>query len=70
MPLREQKTATGHSVRAAYLYAGAADVAADTGDTTLLDACRVIWEDLTSKQMYVTGGLGLAHAERGLHLRL
>ncbi|MBZ0286422.1 MAG: glycoside hydrolase family 127 protein, partial [Anaerolineae bacterium] len=64
-PLREQKTATGHAVRAAYLYAGAADVAAATGDSTLLDACRMIWEDLTSRQMYITGGLGPAHANEG-----
>lgn len=64
-PLREQTTATGHAVRAAYLYAGAADVSAETGDTTLLDACRLIWEDLTSHQMYITGGLGPAHANEG-----
>lgn len=64
-PLREQKTATGHSVRAAYLYAGAADVAAETGDVTLLEACRAIWDDLTSHQMYITGGLGPAHANEG-----
>ncbi|MBN8634109.1 MAG: glycoside hydrolase family 127 protein [Anaerolineae bacterium] len=64
-PLREQNVATGHSVRAAYLYAGAADISAETGDSTLLDACRVIWEDLTSKQMYITGGLGPAHANEG-----
>lgn len=65
MPLREQTTATGHAVRAAYLYAGAADIANETGDHTLLDALRVIWDDLTSKQMYITGGLGPAHANEG-----
>ncbi|MBE2268802.1 MAG: glycoside hydrolase family 127 protein [Anaerolinea sp.] len=64
-PLREQTTATGHAVRAAYLYAGAADVSGHTGDSTLLDALRLIWDDLTSKQMYVTGGLGPAHANEG-----
>lgn len=64
-PLREQTAATGHAVRAAYLYAGAADVSAHTGDSTLLDALRVIWDDLTSHQMYVTGGLGPAHANEG-----
>lgn len=64
-PLREQLTATGHAVRAAYLYAGAADVAAETNDTTLLETCRALWEDLTSKQMYITGGLGPAHANEG-----
>jgi len=64
-PLREQKTATGHAVRAAYLYAGAADIAAETGDQSLLETCRVLWDDLTSKQMYITGGLGPAHANEG-----
>ncbi|MBL8164909.1 MAG: glycoside hydrolase family 127 protein, partial [Anaerolineae bacterium] len=64
-PLREQKTATGHAVRAAYLYAGAAQIAAETGDWTLRDTCRALWDDLTSKQMYVTGGLGPAHANEG-----
>ena len=47
MPVREQKTATGHSVRACYLYSGMADLAAETGDTTLLEVCRSIWDDLT-----------------------
>lgn len=64
-PLREQQTATGHAVRAAYLYAGAADVAAETGDATLLEATRRLWDDLVSHQMYVTGGLGPAHANEG-----
>jgi DUF1680 family protein len=64
-PLREQTTATGHAVRAAYLYAGAADISAETGDTSLLEALRVIWDDLTSHQMYITGGLGPAHANEG-----
>ncbi len=64
-PLREQNTATGHAVRAAYLYAGAADVSNHTGDSSLLEALRVIWDDLTSHQMYITGGLGPAHANEG-----
>lgn len=64
-PFREQQTATGHAVRAAYLYAGAADIAAETGDATLLETCRTLWEDLTSHQMYITGGLGPAHANEG-----
>jgi hypothetical protein len=65
IPFREQTKATGHSVRAAYLYAGAADVAKETGDASLLETCRQIWEDLTSHQMYITGGLGPAHANEG-----
>lgn len=65
IPFREQTKATGHSVRAGYLYAGAADVAAETGDISLLETTRLIWEDLTHHQMYVTGGLGPAHANEG-----
>jgi DUF1680 family protein len=58
LPVREQKTAVGHAVRAVYMYTGMADVAAETGDDSLADACRTLWEDVTRKQMYVTGGLG------------
>jgi uncharacterized protein len=65
LPIREQKTATGHSVRANYLYAGVADIAAETGDSELVDISRSIWDDLTQHQMYITGGLGPAHANEG-----
>ncbi|MFN8448784.1 MAG: glycoside hydrolase family 127 protein [Anaerolineae bacterium] len=64
-PLREQTEATGHSVRAGYLYSGAADIVAETGDTALLNALRSIWEDLVHHSMYITGGLGPAHANEG-----
>lgn len=57
-PLREQKEAVGHSVRAGYLYTGAAHLAAETGDKSLFDACEVLWDNATKKQMYVTGGFG------------
>lgn len=56
--VREQKEAVGHSVRAAYLYAGMADVAAESNDPRLLAACRTLWEDITKRKMYVTGGIG------------
>ena len=58
LPVREQKTAEGHSVRAGYLYAGMADVAAETGDKELLAACKRLWKNITEKRMYVTGGIG------------
>ena len=64
-PLREQTTATGHAVRACYLYAGIADVALETGDRSLLDLSRRLWDDLTQHQMYITGGLGPAHSNEG-----
>lgn len=64
-PVREQTEATGHAVRACYLYAGIADVASETGDAELVEVSRRLWDDLTSHQMYVTGGLGPAHSNEG-----
>lgn len=64
-PVREQEAAEGHSVRACYLYAGMADVARETGDEALLAACRRLFENIASRRMYVTGGIGShAHGER------
>lgn len=57
-PVREQKDATGHSVRAVYLYTGMADLAAVTEDEELAAACRRLWESITGRRMYVTGGIG------------
>ena len=57
-PLREQEEAVGHSVRAMYLYAGAADVAALTGDKSLTDAVDQLWENVVGKKTYVTGDIG------------
>ena len=57
-PVREQSDAVGHSVRAMYLYSAMADLAAETGDSTLLDASRRLWTSATGRRMYVTGGLG------------
>ncbi|MBX3086432.1 MAG: glycoside hydrolase family 127 protein [Anaerolineae bacterium] len=65
VPIREQATAMGHSVRAGYLYSGVADVAAETGDDSLLKADQRFWDDLTQHQLYITGGLGPAHANEG-----
>lgn len=58
IPFRQQKKAMGHAVRANYLYAGAADVYAETGDTTLLNTLNLIWNDMTARKMYITGGCG------------
>jgi hypothetical protein len=60
-PVREQDEAVGHSVRAMYLYSGMADVAAETGDESLLAACRKLWASTTERKMFVTGGVGSAH---------
>ncbi len=57
-PVREQTEAVGHAVRAVYLYTAMADLAASTDDTELLDACRKLWESITKRRMYLTGGIG------------
>ena len=57
-PVREQKDATGHAVRAVYLYTGMAGVAKETGDKSLYDACKTLWNSITKKRMYITGGIG------------
>jgi DUF1680 family protein len=57
-PLRQQNEAVGHAVRAIYLYAGATDVAALTGDRELAEVVVRLWENVVSKKTYVTGGIG------------
>ena len=57
-PVREQREAVGHSVRAMYLYSGMADVSAMTGDETLTPALDAIWHDIVDRKMHITGGLG------------
>ena len=58
VPVLEQAEAVGHAVRAAYMYAGMADVAALTGDRGYIDAIDRIWENIVSKKLYITGGIG------------
>lgn len=60
-PVREQKDAVGHAVRAMYLYAAMAEVAAETGDETLAAACDRLWDSAVNKKMYITGGFGATH---------
>ncbi|MFI5129721.1 MAG: glycoside hydrolase family 127 protein [Chitinophagales bacterium] len=58
IPVVDQKEATGHAVRAGYLYAAVADVAALTGDEKLLRAIDTIWTNMVTKKIYVQGGAG------------
>lgn len=57
-PVRAQSDATGHAVRAVYLYTGMAQLSAKSGDNALYDACKRLWESITRRRMYVTGGIG------------
>ena len=58
LPVREQDKAEGHAVRAVYMATGMADVAAETNDKGLLEACRRLWSNIVSRRMYITGGIG------------
>jgi len=67
VPLREETDAVGHAVTAMYLYCGAADVYAETGDTTLLKALERIWGNVIDNKMYITGAVGAYH--QGVSIR-
>jgi len=57
-PFRDMQKVTGHAVRANYLFAGVADVYAETGDATLLPALNRMWDNVVNHKMYITGGCG------------
>ena len=57
-PVRDQRTAEGHSVRALYLYSGMADVMAHTGDKTLDPSLDAIWHNIADTKIHINGGLG------------
>jgi len=60
-PFRKETRAVGHAVLGMYLYSGAADVYAETGEGALLKPLDSIWEDVKRQKMYITGGLGQTH---------
>ena len=68
LPVKEQKEITGHAVRAMYMYTGAADVAAQTGDAGYMKAMRTVWEDVVYRNMYITGGIGSAGSNEGFSI--
>ena len=61
-PVVVQDEAVGHAVRAVYMYSGMADVAAITGDSSYIKAIDKIWDNIVSKKIYITGGIGAHHA--------
>jgi uncharacterized protein len=65
LPVRQQPEVVGHAVRAAYLYTAMADLAGEYGDAGLLAACRRLWQHLTTKRMYVMGGIGTSKSNEG-----
>lgn len=61
VPYKQADRLAGHAVRALYLSAGATDVFAETGDSDLKRALRRLWDQMVSRQMYVTGAVGARH---------
>jgi DUF1680 family protein len=58
LPVRRQSTAEGHAVRALYLYSAMADLADEYNDNELLECCKILWNNIIQKRMYVTGSIG------------
>jgi len=65
VPVKDQKEITGHAVRAMYMYTGAADVAAFTGDADYMKAMETVWQDVVYRNMYITGGIGSSGGNEG-----
>ncbi len=62
LPVTQQDEVVGHAVRAVYMYAGMTDIAAIYGDSAYRMAIDKLWDNMVSKKMYVTGGLGARHS--------
>lgn len=58
LPVRQQKTAEGHAVRAVYMYCAMADLAYEYQDNELMQACETLWNNIVTKRMYLTGSIG------------
>lgn len=58
IPVRQQREAVGHAVRAVYLYCAMADLALETNDQELVTAADSLFADIYEKKMYITGGIG------------
>lgn len=57
-PIINQDEAVGHAVRLGYLYSGVTDVASLMKDDSLMNAAKRVWENVVSKKLYITGGIG------------
>lgn len=65
LPVREQNKVVGHAVRAMYMYTAMAELAGLIDDKALKQACETLWQDVTTKRMYVTGGFGASDQNEG-----
>ena len=58
IPFVQQREASGHAVRANYLFAGVADLYLENGDPALWTSLEALWRNVTTTKLYVTGGCG------------
>lgn len=58
MPIMQQKEIVGHAVRAGYLFSGVTDVAAMQKDMALMASVKKVWDNMTGRKLYITGGIG------------
>ncbi|MDO8586914.1 MAG: glycoside hydrolase family 127 protein [Armatimonadota bacterium] len=65
IPIREQREIAGHAVMAMYLYSAVSDLVREFGDEGLSSACHHVWNNLTSKRLYVHGGVGSTRSNEG-----
>ena len=65
LPVREQREVTGHAVRAMYLYSAMTNLAGESGDEGLLTALHALWEDVCTRKLYLTGGIGPSAQNEG-----
>jgi len=62
LPITEQTEAVGHAVRAVYMYCAMTDIAMMTNAQTYIQALDALWDNVVTKKMYITGGIGARHA--------
>lgn len=60
IPVKDQRKATGHAVRASYMFSGMADYSRISGSEIYMPALNAIWHDIVDKKIYVTGSIGTA----------
>lgn len=65
VPVTKISQAVGHSVRAVYLYTAMAEIFESEHDEKYLEALTAVWEDITQKKMYITGGIGSSRENEG-----
>ncbi|UKM66516.1 glycoside hydrolase family 127 protein [Flavobacteriaceae bacterium GSB9] len=61
IPVVEQEEVVGHAVRAMYMYAAMTDIAAIQNDSLYANTINKLWDNMVSKKMYITGGIGAKH---------